>query len=78
MEHALLVAQLDLKKAVYKMSHDSIALMLRRKKNLSAQQIAALCTCWSLSSLEVRLGHVVTDHHMSVEEACHRELPEAL
>ena len=51
----VLIAQLDLKKAFDRISHDSIAEMQSRK-NLCPQLVAVLCSWWCCSSLEVRLG----------------------
>ena len=60
------IAQLDLKKAFDRVSHDSIAEMVCRK-NLSPQLVAVLCSWWCCSSLEVRLGHVTSDRCISVD-----------
>ena len=72
----IFLAQLDLKKAFDSMSHDRIASMLRRK-NLTVQQIAVLCSWWALSSLEVRLAHVVTDRRISVARGVPEGAPES-
>ena len=60
------IAQLGLKKAFDRISHDSIAEMLCRK-NLCPQLVAVLCSWWCCSSLEVRLGHVTSDRCILVD-----------
>ena len=70
------IAQLDLKKAFDRISHDSIGEMLR-SKNLSLQHVAALCSWWCWSSLEVRLGHVISDRRISVDWGGPQGAPES-
>ena len=70
------IAQLDLKKAFDRISHDSIAEMLCRK-NLCPQLVAVLCSWWCCSSLEVRLGHVTSDRCISVDRGVPQGAPES-
>ena len=69
------IAQLDLKKAFDRISHDSIAEMLCRK-NLGPQFVAVLCSRWCCSSLVVRLGHVASDRRISVDSGLPQGAPE--
>ena len=70
------IAQLDLKKAFDRISHDSNAEMLCRK-NLCPQLVAVLCSWWCCSSLEVRLGHVTSDRCISVDRGVPQRAPES-
>ena len=70
------IAQLDLKKAFDRISHDSIAEMLCRK-NLCPQLVAVHCSWWCCSSLEVRLGHVTSDRSISVDRGVPQGPPES-
>ena len=69
-------AQLDLKKAFDRVSHDSIAEMPWRK-NLCPQLVAVLCSWWCCSSQEVRLGHVTSDRCISVDRGVPQGAPES-
>ena len=61
------IAQPELMKAFDRISHESMAEVLSRK-NLSPQLVAVLCSWWCCSFyLEVRLGHVTSDHCVSVD-----------
>ena len=70
------IAQLDLKKAFDRISHDSIAEMLCRK-NLCPQLVAVFCVWWCCSSLEVRLRHVTSDHCVLVDRGGPQGAPES-
>ena len=70
------IAQLDLKNAFDRISHDSIAEMLCRK-DLRPQLVAVLCSWWCCSSLEVRLGHVTSDRCISVDRGVPQGAPES-
>ena len=74
MEHSCV--QLDLKKALDRISHDSIAEMLCRKI-LCPQLVAVLCSWWCCSSLEVRSGHVTSDRCISVDWGLPQGAPES-
>ena len=61
---------------VYRISHGSIVVMLRRK-NLSPQLVAVLCSWWCCSSLEVLLGLVTSDRCISVDREVPQGAPES-
>ena len=69
-------AQLNLKKAFDRISHDSIAEMLCRK-DFCPQLVAVLCSWWCCSSLEVRLGLVTSDRCISVDRGVPQGAPES-
>ena len=72
----MFIVQLNLKNALDRISHDSIAEMLCRK-NLCPQLVAVLCSWWCCSSLEVRLGHVTSYRCISVDRGVPQGAPES-
>ena len=70
------IAQVDLKNAFDAMFRSHIASLLSRK-DVCWQFVAALCSWWKAISLEVRVGHAVTEQPIIVDRGVLQGAPES-